>query len=59
MDMDIKTIIAALPVLRRAWKFTPPALRVPLLAVGAGIVAWQYFRGDGAGLMGDDSTQDG
>jgi hypothetical protein len=46
--MDVKTIIAAAPVVRRAWKFTPPALRVPLLVIGAGVVAWNYLRGEGA-----------
>ncbi len=45
--MDVKTLIAAAPIVRRAWKFTPPALRIPLLVVGAGVVAWQYLRGNG------------
>lgn len=44
--MDVKTILAAAPIVRKAWKFTPPALRVPLLVVGAGIAAWKFLRGD-------------
>ncbi len=44
--MDVKTILAATPMIRKAWKFTPPALRVPLLVVGAGIAGWKYFTGD-------------
>lgn len=43
--MDVKTILAAVPVIRRVWKFTPPALRVPLVVVGAGVAAWQWFQG--------------
>ncbi len=44
--MDVKTILAAAPLVRKAWKFTPPALRLPLLAVGAGVAAWKFFTGD-------------
>ncbi len=44
--MDVKTILAATPLVRKAWKFTPPALRIPLLVVGAGVAAFKYFTGD-------------
>lgn len=44
--MDVKTIIAAVPVIKKVWKSTPPVLRVPLVVLGAGIVAWQYFGSD-------------
>lgn len=41
--MDIVTIIAAAPVVKRAWKYTPTPLRVPLVIAGAAFVAWRLF----------------
>lgn len=41
--MDIPALIAAVPVVRRAWKHTPTALRVPLVAVGVAWIAWQWY----------------
>lgn len=43
--MDIAKLIAAAPLVRRAWRYTPAPLRIPLAVVGLGIVAWQFFRG--------------
>lgn len=50
--MDIATIIAAAPVVRRAWKYTPTPLRVPLIIAGAAFVAWRLFADR------DDATTD-
>ena len=43
--MDPKAIIAALPMLRRAWKFLPPPLRVPVLLIGAAIGIFSFVTG--------------
>lgn len=42
--MDLKTVIASVPILRKAWRVVPGPLRIPLLLVGA--VVWLYKRGD-------------
>jgi hypothetical protein len=52
--MDISTIIAAAPVVRRAWKYTPSPLRVPLIVAGVAFVAWRWFADQQA-----DPTTDG
>lgn len=44
--MDIAKMIAAAPLVRRVWRYTPAPLRIPLAVVGLGIVAWQYLRND-------------
>ncbi|MEX1177442.1 MAG: hypothetical protein WEB09_03180 [Nitriliruptor sp.] len=43
--MDPRAIIAALPWLRRLWRFLPGPLRVPLLLVAAGIGIVQFIQG--------------
>lgn len=43
--MDLKTAIAATPWLRRAWKYTPGPLRVPILVIGAVYLAWYVATG--------------
>lgn len=47
--MNPQAIIAALPWLRRLWKFLPPNLRVPVLLIAAAIGVWQYVTGRQAG----------
>lgn len=42
--MDLQKIIAALPWLRRLWRWLPGPLRIPLLVVAA--VIWLWRRGD-------------
>lgn len=56
--MDPQAIIAALPWLRRAWKFLPPNLRVPVLLIAAAIGVWQYLQGrnDAQDRPGRDET---
>jgi hypothetical protein len=46
--MDLSTIIAAAPVIKRAWKITPPALRVPILVAGAAVLAYKWLTDRGA-----------
>lgn len=48
--MDVKSTIAAIPWLRRAWKVVPGPFRIPLLVLGA--LYWLYTR-----AKGDDPTQ--
>ena len=43
--MDVAKLIAAVPLVRRAWRYTPGPLRIPLAVVGVGLVVWQYLRG--------------
>lgn len=42
--MDLQKIIAALPWLRRLWRWMPGPLRIPLLVVA--LVVWLWRRGD-------------
>ena len=53
--MNPRAIIAALPWLRRLWRFLPAPLRVPLLLVAAGIGIVQFLQGRKA----DQAAQDG
>ena len=46
--MNLRAIVSSIPLLRRAWRFLPGPLRIPVLAIGAGIWLWQRFRGGGA-----------
>lgn len=41
--MDVSKVIAAAPFVRKAWKWAPVPLRVPLVVVGVGIIAWRWF----------------
>lgn len=43
--MDIKTVLAAAPWLKRAWRYTPPVLRVPLLVLTVAVVVWYVATG--------------
>lgn len=52
--MDLTAIIAAAPVVRRAWKFTPVPLRLPLIVAGVAFVAWRWFAD-----KQDESSADG
>lgn len=38
--MNPRAIMSAVPWVRRAWRMLPPALRVPVLLVGAAAGAW-------------------
>ena len=44
--MDLKRVIATLPVLRKLWRFLPGPLRLPLLVVGAVVWLWRRGRGE-------------
>lgn len=43
--MNPQALLTALPWARRLWKVTPPALRVPMLLVGAGVAVWYALQG--------------
>jgi hypothetical protein len=43
--VNLKAIIASLPMLRRAWKFLPGPLRVPVLVIAAIIGIVQFVTG--------------
>lgn len=56
--MDISKIIAAAPVVKKAWKWTPAPLRVPLLVAGGAVLAWKYFsRDESADEQGQAATR--
>lgn len=38
--MNVKSVIAATPWIRRAWRVVPGPFRIPLLVVGGGV--WLY-----------------
>jgi len=52
--MDISAIIAAAPVVRSAWRYTPAPLRVPLIVAGVAFVVWRWFAD-----QQDESSTDG
>lgn len=43
--MDLKTMIAAVPWLRKAWRWTPRFLRLPLVLVAIGVAIWYFGTG--------------
>lgn len=43
--MDLKTALAAVPTLRRVWKWTPGPLRGPLVVVGVAVAVWYVATG--------------
>ena len=43
--MNPQAILSAIPWARRVWKALPPALRVPLLLVGAAAGVWYALEG--------------
>lgn len=43
--MNPQALLSALPWARRLWKVMPPALRAPLLLVGAGVAVWYALEG--------------
>lgn len=45
--VNLRTIIAATPWLRRAWRLTPGPLRIPLLLVALVVGARRLFGGRG------------
>jgi len=51
--VNLRAIVSSVPLLRRAWLFLPPPLRIPVLAIGAGFYLWRRLTG------GDDPTADG
>lgn len=42
--MDLQAVLAAAPFVRKAWKWTPAPLRIPLVAVGAGALVWKLVQ---------------
>lgn len=44
--MDLKTLLAAAPWIKKAWRVVPAPLRIPLLVVA--FVVWLVNRRDGA-----------
>lgn len=43
--MDLKKVIATVPLLRRGWRLLPGPLKLPVLVAGG--VYWLYRRGRG------------
>ena len=44
--MDVKTAIAAVPWLRRAWRLLPGPLKLPILVIGALYALYRWRRDD-------------
>lgn len=58
--MDLTAIIAALPWLRKLWRWLPGPLRVPLLVAAAAIWLYRRVRGrDDDGVADDGAQGDG
>jgi hypothetical protein len=43
--MNPQALLSAVPWARRLWKVMPPALRAPVLLVGAGVAVWYALEG--------------
>lgn len=52
--MNLRTVIAAAPVAKKVWRWTPAPLRLPLAALAAGAAVWYAIRGHD----GDEPTAD-
>lgn len=46
--MNLRAIVSSIPLLRRAWRFLPGPLRIPVLVIGAAIYLWQRLSGGDA-----------
>lgn len=56
--MDVKTLMASAPMIRRAWRIVPGPLKIPLIVVAA--IVWFVKRGDGDGApAGNGAPADG
>lgn len=52
--MDPRAIMASLPLLRKAWRWLPGPLRVPVLLIAAVIGTWYVVTGRHKQASGDD-----
>lgn len=53
--MKLRTVMAAAPVARKLWRWTPSPLRLPVAALAAGAAVWYAIRGrDGEAPATDD-----
>lgn len=43
--MDVKTLMASAPMIRKAWRIVPGPLKIPLIVVAA--IIWFVKRGNG------------
>lgn len=43
--MNLRAIVSSFPLLRRAWRFLPGPLRIPVLLLGLGIYIWKRMTG--------------
>lgn len=56
--MDVKTLMASAPMIRKAWRMVPGPLKIPLIVIAA--IVWFVKRGgdgDGEGTSGDGTDQ--
>lgn len=44
--MNVKTAIASVPLLRKAWRILPGPLKLPVLLLGLVYVIWRWRRDD-------------
>lgn len=45
--VDVKTLMASAPMIRKAWRVVPGPLKIPLIVVAA--IVWFVKRGNGDG----------
>lgn len=45
--MDIKTAIAATPLLRKAWRIVPGPLKLPVIIAGGAYAVYYFLSGKG------------
>ena len=54
--MNLRTLIAAAPWLRRLWRFLPGPLRIPVLVLAAVVWLWRRMRGEEPEVQQDPSA---
>jgi hypothetical protein len=45
VPMNLRAIMASLPLLKRAWRWLPGPLRIPVLLIAVVVGVWRFFSG--------------
>jgi hypothetical protein len=56
--MDLKTAIAATPMLRKAWRMVPGPLKLPVLVAGGAYAVYYLVTGKGEQAEAEAANED-